>query len=175
MQSSIQSVLIKILKGIIVLLIIVYLFQVTFAERISFNNFIIDNFFYFASYFSLITIALFSSVLMFLITKNRWLRISSFIVTIPFGFMLFILLLFTVPTVLTDFPKYYFFKKDGYHYYVTSERVFGFEGSRNLKFYKDKKLVLFLKERLRVSESELILNSIDPNKQSSKLWELYSR
>ena len=58
------------------------------------------------------------------------------------------------------FVRHYFYQKDGYNYYIVSERYAAFE-SRNLMIYKEKPIFLFLKNRERVSDLELAKNKID--------------
>jgi hypothetical protein len=175
MKESTKIKLAKVIKVLLVLLCTLLIFQVTLAPNFSFSNNIVDNLFYSTSSYVGLSILLLLFILLILRSNRKWIRILSIIAIVPVGLFFLISLLFMLPILLADYPRYYFFEKDGFHYYVVSERLFAFEGSRELKYYKEKTLWLFLKERKIVDEHELTTNGIDPYKQSSKLMEIYNR
>ena len=87
-------------------------------------------------------------------------------------------LLFVSYGVLADpnsYARFYFYENDGFKYFVTSERYVAFSGSRELKYYKEKDLILFLKTRKELSDAEV--SSIQPLSQAAadSLWQHYQR
>jgi hypothetical protein len=175
MKPHIKIQVVQLLDGALVLLGIIFLIQITLPSTLSFSNNVIDNLFRFGRY--IVAICILSCVVgrIVLSTKRHWIRVISAIVGIPFGFLFLVTIPILSGGLFANSPKYYFLEKDGYHYYVTSERYWAFQGSRELKFYKERSLFIFVKERFNVPEEELRALGIDPYRPSEKLWELYGR
>ena len=154
----------KILIVLIIFFVLIFIYQITFAQNISFSNDIVDHFFHFTQTVNAVFIFFLLLCLLFINSKETWQKVITGILVLP---VILFLLLGVVMSSGIVFARdetnmrHYFFNKDGYNYYLVSERFWAFEGSSNLKIYKEKPLFLFVKERLSVDENELINNKVD--------------
>lgn len=147
--------------------LIVIIYQITLAQNISFSNDIIDHYFHFSEFSMLVFLGLLMIIYLVLISSRAWQKILLGITIIPVVLILLISIFFLSGAVFAPSQanaRYYFYKKDGYNYYIVSERYVAFEGSANIKIYKEKPLFLFIKERKVVNDDELLKNKVDINK-----------
>jgi hypothetical protein len=154
----------------------IFIYQITWAQNISFSNNMIDNFFHFSKN----TIALFIIVLilwyLFLISKKTLHKNIIGFSLIPIVLLFLLSLLYLSAPVFAPSKaniRHYFYEKNGYSYYLVSERYWAFEGSSNLRIYREKPLFLFLKERVSVSEEELAENNINYGQEYQLFFEKY--
>lgn len=148
----------KVILIILLILIIIFVFQITFAKSLSFSNDNVDHFFHFTQNTIIISIVSIILLFLFINSKRTGHRIVIGMVSLPVILLFIVSVIFSIGIVFKNDStnvRYYFFNKDGYSYYVVSERFYAFEGSSNLQYYKEKPLVFFIKQRVYVSEEEL--------------------
>jgi hypothetical protein len=68
--------------------------------------------------------------------------------------------------------RYYFGSKNGFSYYIKSERLSALDGSE-LHIYKERPLFFFVKERLPVKDEELNAMGVKPDKIRSYFIDEY--
>ena len=166
----------KILFWSAIVILILFIYQITFATDFSFGAGQIDRYLYFCDS---ITLSIFLLVLLayFFIKKTkRGQRITIGLISAPVFIFFLITVLFSYAVIFASDKatmRHYFFEKDQYQYYVTSERFWAFEGSANLAFYKEKKILGFIKYRPSVSNKELENEGIDMESVTKKFYEKY--
>ena len=178
MKNKFKIIFKKALVPLIIFLSAFFIFQVTYASQVSFSNPRIDEFVHHSQFIiGAIGIILF---LFLLIThiKIKWIKITLGIIIVPIFLIMLLGLLFVSYGVLSDsnsYARFYFYKNDGFKYFVTSERYVAFSGSRELKYYEEKDLILFLKTRKELSDAEVL--SLQPLTQAAadSLWQKYQR
>ncbi len=166
----------KIIISIIIISLLIYLSQITFAKSISFSSDQVDHFFHFTENNILLLVLILILVLIFYNSKETWQKIILGIIGIPILLVFFVATLFSLGVIFTTKSanlRYYFYDRDGYNYYVISERFWAFEGSSNLKYYKEKPLFLFIKHRPEVTKQELIESGIKIEEVNEKFFKIY--
>ena len=166
----------KILITLIIFLLIIFLYQVTFAEKFSFSNPNIDNFFYFTKWTILLSIIFSFILFVFINVKRLGQKIAIGIVSFPIIIIFFVAVYFSIRIVLFGSSvniRYGFLEKNNYTYYVISERFFAFEGSPNLKYYKEKTIFWFIKNRQAINENELNNLEVNLDKVNKNFYKIY--
>ena len=139
-KEKFKKLLIKIINAALLVSILILIFEITFADKCSFSNDRVDLFIHHTQTPLMVFILLSILVLLFLFSKKNWQKLVTSILAIPFLLiMLFIILFFSKFITMPDevFVRHYFYQKDGYNYYIVSERYAAFE-SRNLIEYTRK-------------------------------------
>jgi|WetSurMetagenome_2_1015567.scaffolds.fasta_scaffold40115_4 hypothetical protein len=166
----------KIIISLIIISVLIYLFQITVAKNLSLSSDQVDHLFHFTQNTILLLVFILILALIFYNSKETWQKITLGIIGIPILLIFFVATLFSLGVIFT--PKsanirHYFYEKDGYNYYVISERFWAFEGSSNLKYYKEKPLFLFIKHRPEVSEHEISINGINLRDVNEQFFKKY--
>ena len=150
----------------------------TYASNISFSHSRVDVFVHHSQYFIGFVIILL--ILFFLIVKMKvkWIRVTISIFIVPVILCMLIGLIVVSYGVLAPsvcYARYYFYEHENYKYYVTSERYVAFSGSRELKYYKEKDLILFFKRRKELTDVDLSIIKPLAQAAADSLWEKYQR
>ncbi len=164
MSDKINNKVEKIILGAILLFSLLFLYQITIASNISFSNGIIDRLLHFCEVPVFIFVVILVLVYFFNKLKRLGQRIAIGLISLPVVFIFIVTILFSSGIVFASdeaMIRYYFFEKGDYSYYVISERFYAFEGSSELKIYKEKPILLFLQARYNVSEDELSYYNIN--------------
>jgi hypothetical protein len=166
MKGKFLNVLGKICIGASAILLLVILLQCTVSNKISFSNNVIDNYLHFGLYFNIgFAIILIASIVFIFTNKPLVKALSSLLV------LILMIPVFFIGMMIYDImfrgdkadERHYFFYKDGYSYYIKSERFMAYEGPE-YRLYKERPLFLFVKERLEVPIEEVKANGLDPDK-----------
>ncbi len=176
MKDPIKTIFFKVAVSITLSLILFFIFQITYADQLSFSNVKIDHILHFTSstVFILIVLMLFGIIL--LVSKRMWLKILAAAGSLLSMLLLLVTLVFASMIIFSSDKtnyRYYFSEKDGYKYYAISERFVAFEGSSEIHLYKEKTLFAFVKRRLQVTEEELRGMNIDPDEVYGKIIEYH--
>jgi hypothetical protein len=158
-----KIIVIKIINTTLILFIFVLIYQLAFADHYSFSNDRIDLFFHNSTVSNTVFIFLLIIILLFIYSKKNWQKLLLGLLIIPIAGIFLFVLLFTAGIVGLSqevLIRQYFYQKNGYNYYVISERYFATE-HMNFVIYKEKPVFLFLKKRERVKEAELMNYRID--------------
>jgi len=178
MKNNFKLILKKALVPLITFFATFLLFQLTYASNVSFSNPRIDEFVHHSQFIiGAIAIILFMLLIITHI-KIKWIKITLGILMVPIFLIMLLGLLFISYGVLADsnsYARFYYYENDGFKYFVTSERYVAFSGGRELKYYKEKDLIFFLKARKELTDVEV--SSLQPFTQAAaeSLWEKYQR
>ncbi|MGE5682820.1 MAG: hypothetical protein ACM34K_18290 [Bacillota bacterium] len=160
---------------IIVIAILILIIQLTVAENISLSNNIIDNYLHFGKYLNIGLIVLLAIVMVFINAEKLMIKVISgtffFALLIPFFFLGLLTYGIVFRGENAD-QRLYFYNKDGYSYYIKSERFMAFEGPMH-RLYKERPLFSFIKERLVTTDSEMKALGVDPDAIKAKFNEVY--
>jgi hypothetical protein len=155
-----------------------FIFQLTYASNISLSNSRIDQFVHHSQVFcGSVVIILFLSLLIIHL-KNKWIKITLGIIILPISLTMLLGLTVVSYGMLApsdSYSRFYFYEKDNFNYYVTSERFAAFSGGRELKYYKEKELVLFLKRRIELTETDIANIKQLAQSAADSLWQKYQR
>ena len=161
--KTIAKTVIKIINIILALFILILIYQLLYADHYSFSNDRIDLFLHHSTASNTVFVIFLILLLLLLYSKKIWQRLLLGLLTLPVIGILLLFLLFSAGIVglLQEFLiRQYFYQKDGFNYYLISERYAAFD-HMNFVIYKEKPVFLFLKKRERVNEAELIKNKIE--------------
>lgn len=169
MQDNNQKSVGKFCIGVSAILLLAVILQYTVGEKLSLSNNVIDNYIHFGLNFNIVYIIFLLTAIAFIFSNKPLIKILSgllgLILLIPV-FLLGILMFGIIFRGEKANERHYFFNKDGYSYYITSERLMVFDGPE-FRLYKEKPLFLFVKERLKVTDEEVRANNLDPDKITS--------
>lgn len=176
MVTKKKQILQKTLLSLDIFFIVILMFQLTIAEDFSFSVGEIDRYLHFCSSIT-ICIILLITLSYFFINKSRLgQRITIGLLSLPVIVFFMMSLLFLSAVIFANEKttmKHYFFEKDDYKYFVTSERFWAFEGSSNLAYYKEKTIIGFIKYRPSVSYEDLESKGIDMKYVTDKFYEKF--
>ena len=178
MKNNFKLILKKALIPLIIFFAAFFIFQVTNASEVSFSNPRIDEF---VHHSQIIVGAIVIILFLFLVIahiKTKWIKVTLGIFMVPIFLIMLLGLLFVSYGVFANSDAYariYFYENNGFKYFVTSERYVAFSGSRELKYYKEKELILFLKTQKELTDIEV--SSLQPLTQAAaeSLWQKYQR
>ncbi len=165
MKEKIKQKILKYLRIILPISLLIYLYELTIGNYISFGNLSIDYLFYYTTLslflFNLACVALY----LYCIQKRKSLKIISLIIFFPVGllFLIYFPLNIDLVTGTKNYDKYYFYEKNNTKYYIISERFTALDGPE-LKIYEEKPIIGFIKERVPANEQKLIKYGVDVSK-----------
>ena len=173
MKEVTKQKLLKYLKIILPITLIIYLYELTIGDYISFGSLSVDYLFYYTTkavfLFNVAAIALY----VFLKQRNKIVKIISLIIFYPIAFIFIIYFPLNVWAVVNPhYDKYYLYENNNYKYYLISERFSALDGTE-YKYYKEKPVLGFIKIRIEVNEEELAKYNIDIQKQEEIYWNKY--
>ncbi|MFA6599262.1 MAG: hypothetical protein WCS69_16185 [Ignavibacteriaceae bacterium] len=156
-RIQLNKILLRTLIATIVILLPIQLLQYSVAQSLSFGYAPFDNLLYYGSITTSVFIILLLLVLIFIKSKKNFISFLS-------GLASMVMLLIFLPLFIIQFgimfdsekiyKREYFFTKDGYNYYLRSERFFATMGTE-LEIHREKPIFLFIKSRNTVTEAEL--------------------
>jgi len=153
---QLTKVLLRTIITMIVILLPIQLLQYTVAQDLSFGYVPFDNLLYHGSITTSVFIIFLLLVLIFIKSKKDLASyLSGFASMVMLvGFLLLIIQLGLMLDSEKVYKREYFFTKNGYNYYLRSERFFATMGTE-LVIHKEKPIFLFIKSRNTVTEAEL--------------------
>ena len=164
MKDSTKQNLLKFLKIFLPITLILYLYELTIGDYVSFGSLSVDYLFYYTTkslfLFNFAGIALY----LYLKKKDKNGKIFLLAMLIVSGFLFIIYFPLNVMWVINSpYDKYYFYEKDDIKYYIVSERFSALDGP-NFRIYEEKSIFSFIKERIPADEQKLLKEGIDVSK-----------
>lgn len=175
MQNKITIILKTICNWAIALTLLMLLLQFTVADNISISNDLIDNFLHFGKSWAICFLVFLVPATIFFHSGKLLIKtisgITGLILSIPVILFGWFLIMIMFRGEKAD-ARYYFSSKNGFSYYIKSERLTALDGSE-LHIYKERPLFFFVKERLPVKDEELNAMGIKPDKIRSYFIDEY--
>ncbi len=173
MKENTKQKILKYLRIILPVTVVIYLYQLTIVDYISFCSLSVDYMLYYTTkslfLFNLAGIALY----FYCKQKIKSVKMLSLIIFFPVGLLFLVYFPFNVLAVINPhYDKYYFYERNGTEYYMISERFSALDGME-LKFYKENSLVGFIKIRSQIVEEDLPIDDIDIQKERDHYWQKY--
>jgi len=164
MKENTKLKIAKFLQIVLPISLIIYLYELTIGDYISFGSLSIDYLFYYTTnslfLFNLACIALY----IYCKAKRKSIKRISLIIFLPVGILFLFYFPINVWTVTgPHYDKYYFYENNDAKYYIISER-FGALDRAELKLYREKSIFSFIKERTPADEQQLINEGVDVTK-----------
>ncbi len=161
MKDSSKQKILKYLQIVLPITLIVYLYELTIGDSISFGSLSVDYLFYFTTkslfLFNVAGIALY----FYFKQKNKIGKTISQAIFILSGFLFAIYFPLNVIWVIdSPYHKYYFYEENNTKYYLVSERFGALDGPE-LKMYKEKPIFSFIRKRIPADEQILHSKGVD--------------
>lgn len=173
MKENTKLRLLKYVRIILPITLVMYLYELTIGDYISFGSLTIDYLFYYTTkslfLFNLSMIVLY----LYLKQKKKSLKIFSLIIFFPLGALFLLYFPFNIGAIINSpYNKYYFFEENDIKYYMISERFFALD-DMELKIYKEKPVFFFIKHRSSAEEDLLVEKGINIQKVRDKYIQRY--